>query len=84
MDVYSRIWCVAELMFAKFYGLYPNKTHATGPDLFAHRRTSVLDAQATKLEDRDRILRVLLSDGSQFEREEIDMMVHQLRTHQSH
>ena len=81
-DVYSRIWCVAELMFAKFYGLfdYPGKTQVTGPDVFAKHQTSVLDAQASRLEDRDRVLRVLMI---KFDREEIDNMVQQLRTHKS-
>jgi hypothetical protein len=77
MDVYSRIWCVCELMYAKQHNLYPEKTHVTGPDMFAHLQTSVLDAQATRLQDRDRILRVLLNE---FDREEIDSFVHQLRT----
>lgn len=78
-DVYSRAWCVCELMFAKFYGLYPSKTQVTGPDVFATNQTSVLDAQAFK-GDRARILKVLLN---KFDQEEIDKMVQQLRTHQS-
>ena len=76
MDVFGRIWCVCELMYAKHYGLFPSKATVTGPDVFAALQTSVLDAQATELQDRDRILRVLLTE---FNREEIDGFVHRIR-----
>lgn len=77
-DVYGRIWCVCELMYASFYGLYPHKTHVTGPAYtFSRSETSVIDAQATWEEDRERILRVLQTE---FEVEKIDSMVHELKT----
>lgn len=76
-DVYGRIWCVCELIYAKHFGLVPGKTQVAGPNVFAHKQSSVLDAQATNLKDRDRILRVLLTE---FDREEIDTIVHDLRT----
>lgn len=77
VDVYRRIWCVCELMYAKHHGLFPDNTDVTGPDTFIGQNSSVLDAEATRLDDRDRILRVLLTD---FNRAEIDSRVEQLRT----
>ena len=76
MDVFSRIWCVCELMYARQSKLFPTRTSVTGPDAFASMKTSVLDAQASVLKDRDRILRVLLT---QFDREEVDDIVQLLR-----
>ena len=31
-DIYRRIWCVCELMYAQQCQLFPSKTHATGPE----------------------------------------------------
>ena len=76
VDVYSRIWCVCELIYAQHYGLFPAKTYVTGPDAFPEQST-VLDAKASRLEDRDRILRVLLND---FKRELVDEIVQYIRT----
>ena len=76
VDVYSRIWCVCELIYAQHYGLFPAKTYVTGPDAFPEQST-VLDAKASRLEDRDRILRVLLND---FKRELVDDIVQYIRT----
>jgi len=67
----------AELICADHCGLFPTKTIVTGPGMFANMKTSVLDAQASRLQDRDRILRVLLT---KFNRESIDDIVHKLRT----
>ncbi len=75
MVVFSRTWCVCEAMYAKQYGLLPAKVRVTGPDAFAGLQTSVLGAQATQLHARDRILRVLFT---QFNREEIDVLVKQI------
>ncbi|CAB9527909.1 expressed unknown protein [Seminavis robusta] len=78
VDVYSRIWCVCELMYAKTFNLYPDHTVITGPNAFAEcEQTTVLDAKASRLEDRDRILKVLLNEH---DRAEIDRIVHRLRT----
>jgi hypothetical protein len=76
-DFHNRIWCVCELMYAKKYGLFPDCTNVTGPDVFAQLRTTCLDAKATELEDRDRILKVLLTEHN---REEIDSIVQLFRT----
>lgn len=75
-DIYSRIWCVCELIYAQHYGLFPAKTHVTGPDEFS-KQSTVLDAQASCLRDRDRILKVLLTE---FNRERIDDIVQCIRT----
>jgi len=77
-DLYSRIWCVCELMYAKQLRLFPNHTHVTGPDVFAKIKSSCLDADATKAEDKKRILQVLLDSH---DREEIDSIVQIFRTH---
>jgi hypothetical protein len=77
VDIWTRCWCVCETMYANHFGLLPDKTHITGPDKFAHLQTSVLDAQASRLKDRDRILKVLLT---KFDREQVDNFVHELRT----
>jgi len=61
-DLYSRIWCVCELIYATKLGLVPHKTHVTGPDEFSHMQTSCLDAECTNPEDKTRILDVLLKE----------------------
>ena len=61
-DLYSRIWCVCELIFAKAFGLVPHKTHVTGPDQFSQLKTSCLDAQSTEPKDKYRILKFLLNE----------------------
>ena len=76
-DIFTRIWCVCELMYAKKGGLFPGKTYVTGPNTFAtDANTTVHDAEATNLEDKDRIMRVLLNH---FDRAEIDSLIQQLR-----
>jgi WD40 repeat protein len=79
-DLYSRIWCVCELMYASNSenGLYPNQTYVTGPNVFAGLQTSCLDAKATRQEDKDKILRVLFED---YDKEEIDTIVQIFRRH---
>jgi len=71
-------------MYAQQCQLFPSKTHATGPEdvTFAADSwpASVLDAEASRIDDRDRILRVLLNE---FNRAEIDSIVHQLRIHET-
>lgn len=76
IDLYSRIWCICELLHGKKLGLVPGKAFVTGPDDFSDNTTSCLDAKASNPKDRDKILRVLLTE---FDREEIDSFVHQFR-----
>jgi len=82
-DLYSRIWCVCELMYAKKYGFtMTNKTMVIGPDKFSSLKTSCLHAEAFDPKDRQRILQVLIEelDGV----DEIDRLVQQYRTHAVH
>ena len=79
-DLYSRIWCVAELLHSKQMGLIPDRAFVTGPDNFSGLITSCLDAQAFNPIDRDRILRILLNEHN---REEIDDFVHQFRSYEA-
>ena len=60
-DLYARIWCVYELMYANQYGLFPDRIYVTGPDTFKDTKTSCLDAQSSKATDRIRIMRELLT-----------------------
>ena len=78
VDLYSRIWCICELLHGKKMGLVPSKAFVTGPDEFSDLTTSCLDAKASNPKDRDKILRVLLTE---FDREEIDSFVHQFRAY---
>ena len=66
------MWCVVELIYANRSGLFPTKTYVTGPDAFAKHRSSALDAQESKLQDRDRTFK------SSLDREEIDRSLHEL------
>lgn len=77
-DLYSRIWCVCELMYAEKYGLVPDKTRVTGPDTFSHVKTSCLHAKATSLDDHEKILKVLLFE---FGRKIVDDCIQKFRNH---
>jgi hypothetical protein len=77
-DLYSRIWCVCELMYAEKYGLIPEKTRVTGPDTFSNAMTSCLHAKATSLDDHEKILKVLLFE---FGRKLIDESIDKFRKH---
>lgn len=79
-DLYSRLWCVCELIYAKKLHLVPNKTHVTGPDVFSHLRMSCLDADCTNATDKERILEVLLKEHNA---EEIDQIVQVFRTQEA-
>lgn len=79
-DLYSRIWCVCELIFANKFGLVPDNTYVTGPDDFSDSRTSCVEAQATDIDDKVRILKVLLADHDY---KEIDDFVNQFRAQDS-
>jgi len=75
-DIYSRIWCVAEVIYANKMGLIPERTFVAGPDNFSHIGASVLSANATRQEDKARILRLLLND---YNYHEIDDIVNMFR-----
>ena len=79
-DIYSRIWCVCELVFADRFGFVPQNTHVAGPSCFSELATSCIEAQASKAEDKVKIFRVLLlNDDEKYL--EIDAFVHHFRAH---
>jgi len=79
-DLYSRIWCVSELMFAREFGFTTtNKTLVIGPNNFSHLRTSCLQAQATNARDKQRILSALQQEHDNLE--SIDALVLEYRMH---
>mmetsp|Transcript_29808 Transcript_29808/g.45696 ORF Transcript_29808/g.45696 Transcript_29808/m.45696 type:complete len:730 (-) Transcript_29808:93-2282(-) len=78
-DIYSRIWCVCELMHAKKVGLVPEQTYVTGPNVFADLETSCLDAMSSNPKDKARILKLLLND---FNYQGIDDVVQKFREHE--
>lgn len=80
-DLYSRIWCICELIYAKQFGMFPHKVRVAGPEDFSHLRTSCLDAKAFCAHDKERILDVLLRNHAV---EKIDSLVRDLRTFPSH
>lgn len=59
-NLYSRIWCVCELIFAKEFDLVPGKTKIVGPDWCSGKSLSVKYADAHSETDRKRILKYLL------------------------
>jgi len=79
VDVYSQIWCVAELLHSKNLGLIPDRAFVTGPDNFSALNTSCLDAQAFDPDDRDKMLRALLNNHAS---KEIDEIIHQFRVYE--
>merc|ERR1711935_71337 len=75
-DLCSRIWCIAEFMFAKKHGFIPNKTLVTGPDTFAGVTTTCLDAGSFDPDDKAKILKELLTEHSY---KQIDKYMNQFR-----
>jgi len=51
-DLYSRIWCVCELVFAKQFKLVPAKTKIVGPEWSSSKTLSVEYAEAHSETDR--------------------------------
>lgn len=79
VDLYSRIWCVCELVFATEFGLVPANTKVVGPDKFGESTASVKDAKAFCQSDRKRILQYLLEVNGNYEL--IDGIVSSFQTH---
>lgn len=89
-DLYSRLWCVCELLFAKQFGFTTGKNgeddtsikHSTmviGPDVFSKLTTSCIHAKATDEDDARRILELLETEHTV---EEVDALVKQYRKHE--
>lgn len=78
VDLYSRIWCVCELLYAWEFKFVPDNTKVAGPDSFRDESTSIKDAKAFDQNDRDRILGYLMQEHGC---EEIDNIVAEIRAH---
>jgi len=75
-DLYTRIWCVCELLFAMKFGLVPNRTLITGPETFANTETTCLEAESSVVEDKVQILEYLeLNYGA----EDVDEKIREFR-----
>ncbi|CAB9506496.1 expressed unknown protein [Seminavis robusta] len=79
--LFGRIWCVAEVFFAKQYGLFPDHTFVSGPNYFAHVHMSCVDARATKTQDKLLILRTLLQKEG--DAEKVDAIIQEFRSHET-
>lgn len=75
-DLYSRIWCVCELMFAMEFNLVPSRTYITGPDDFADSTGGCLEAEASVEEDKEKILQHLTATLG---REKVDERIQEFR-----
>lgn len=75
-DLFSRIWCICELMYARKFGFVPNNTYVTGPNCFSDLQTSCINAHATRTQDKASILKILLTE---YDYEEIDTFVNEFR-----
>merc|ERR1740124_1375768 len=63
-DLCGRIWCICEFIYAQKYGLIPGRTLVTGPDTFADKNTSCIDAQSYDPSDKEKILEELTTNSS--------------------
>jgi len=78
IDIYSRIWCVCELMHASKLDLSPS---VSGPNQFKDLHTSCVDAEASEEEDKKRILNAIVTE---FEgAETIDIKIRLYRNYDS-
>ena len=75
-DIYNRIWCVCELMFARYYD---KPTLITGPNTHSSDSTSCQYAQFSFEEDAIRIKEELLLMYGTYE--DVDKLVLQYRSH---
>ena len=76
-DLYSRIWCICEIMFAKKFNFIPSKTQIAGPEGFTTTCVSCLDAGSYCPNDKEKIIReLLLTKGA---RAEIDQFIKEFR-----
>jgi len=59
-DVFNRIWCICEVMYAKKLNFIPDKTRLCGPDAFSTSTTSCYFAKSYSLKDEIKIKRELV------------------------
>merc|ERR1712106_1257039 len=54
---------MGEHIYAKKFGLYPESTNVTGPSTFAACKSSCLEAQASAMGDREKLLKAILCES---------------------
>lgn len=64
-DLYTRVWCVCELMYAHSLGFFDKdgilSAAVTGSDKYREATSSVLDAKSSNIDDKAKILGMLLT-----------------------
>jgi len=81
VNLYSRVWCVCELIFAIEFKLVPGKTKITGPDNFHDNDSiSVKDTDSYSQTDKERILKHLFKRYGNYD--EIDKIIAQFQAHE--
>jgi len=63
-DLYSRIWCICEVIFPRKFGFIPHKTVIIGPNSFSDSFTSCIDATYYSQIDKTKILKDLVNNHS--------------------
>jgi len=58
-DLFNRIWCICEVMYAKELNFIPDRTRVCGPDAFSKKIGSCLDAESYCAEDKIKIKKEL-------------------------
>jgi len=81
-DLYSRCWCLIELIYAQDFGMYPDEVLVTGPNTFGDSKISCLDAKASSAEDREKILLTIVSRKGKAK--QVDEQLHVLRSMHVH
>jgi len=80
-DLYSRLWCVCELLVAKREGFIPDHTLVVGRQNEAFEPLSCLHARAFDRNDHEKIMRYLIETFESHR--EIDEIIKVLREHPS-
>jgi len=76
-DLFDRIWCICEFMYARQFDFIPHYTIVAGPNTFAGTNNSCVDARSTDPDDKAKILKELLNNHSFVE---IDEYIKELRS----
>jgi len=56
-DLYSRIWCICEVIFTRKFDFIPHKTIISGSNSFSENFTSCIDAESYSEIDKVKIER---------------------------
>lgn len=76
VDLYDRLWCVCELVFALKAGLVPQKTRIAGSNEFSSGTSSCLVAECWSREDKQKILQYIVDSSSYAE---VDTQIQTIR-----